>query len=286
MSVLHQLTTPVERTGVGLHRGQTTTVRLCPAPLTAGLHFVRMDLPTHPTIPACLDTVSRTLLSTELGTDEVTVRTVEHLLAALSAQAIAAARIEVDGPEIPLLDGSAQDWVSAIAAAQPTPAQLEAPIPWPLDRALTIQEKDAFVSAIPAPELCFTYGIDFPQYGPIGSQWQTWYPGREDFAGAIAPARTFGFADQIEALRQQGLIQGGSLENALVCDREKWLNPPLRFANEPARHKLLDLVGDLSLLGGKLPCAHIVAYKASHRLHIQFAQVLKAHQLNQETLGR
>jgi UDP-3-O-[3-hydroxymyristoyl] N-acetylglucosamine deacetylase len=130
--------------------------------------------------------------------------------------------------------------------------------------------------AMPTTELCFTYGIDFP-YGPIGQQWHSWYPDRESFAQTIAPARTFGFADQIEQLRQAGLIQGGSLDNALVCDREQWLNPPLRFPNEPVRHKLLDLVGDLSLLGA-LPRAHYVAYKASHKLHLNFAQKLY-HQL-------
>ena len=95
----------------------------------------------------------------------------------------------------------------------------------------------------------------------------------DNFAEAIAPARTFGFAEQIEQLQQAGLIKGGSLDNALVCSQDGWLNPPLRFTNEPARHKLLDLVGDMSLLG-KLPQAHFVAYKASHKLHIQLARQL------------
>ena len=94
------------------------------------------------------------------------------------------------------------------------------------------------------------------------------------FAEAIAPARTFGFADQVEQLRKAGLIQGGSLENALVCDETGWLNPPLRFVNEPVRHKLLDLIGDLSLLG-QIPQAHFLAYKASHQLHIRLAQALE-----------
>ena len=99
----------------------------------------------------------------------------------------------------------------------------------------------------------------------------SWNPSRESFDSNIAPARTFGFADQIEQLQKAGLIQGGSLDNALVCSDSGWVNPPLRFTNEPARHKLLDLVGDISLLG-HFPTAHLLAYKASHRLHIQLAK--------------
>ncbi len=114
-----------------------------------------------------------------------------------------------------------------------------------------------------------TYGIDFT-YEAIGNQWHSWSPAEANFATEIAPARTFGFAEQIEQLQRSGLIKGGNLENALVCSHQGWVNPPLRFTNEPARHKLLDLVGDLSLLG-LLPTAHLIAYKASHKLHTQLA---------------
>jgi UDP-3-O-[3-hydroxymyristoyl] N-acetylglucosamine deacetylase len=131
---------------------------------------------------------------------------------------------------------------------------------------------DAFVAALPAPMTRFTYGIDF-ENPAIGNQWHSWTPEQEHFAEAIAPARTFGLANQVDQLRDRGLIKGGSLENALVCGDHGWLNPPLRFSNEPVRHKLLDLVGDLSLLG-KFPVAHVLAYKASHTLHIQLARLL------------
>ncbi|MEM8639889.1 MAG: UDP-3-O-acyl-N-acetylglucosamine deacetylase [Cyanobacteria bacterium P01_G01_bin.54] len=269
----------IERQGIGLHLGQQTTVRLIPEPERGQRYFVRVDLPEQPEIPAHLEQVSQTLLSTELGQGSAKLRTVEHLLAALQASRVQGIRIEVDGPEIPLLDGSALGWVEAIAAAglepPPTPkANSPWPEPWPLEQAVTVFVGDAFVTAIPAPALQFTYGVDYP-YAAIGQQWHRWHPEQDTFAATIAPARTFGFADQIEQLRQQGLIKGGSLDNALVCDHQGWLNPPLRFANEPVRHKLLDLIGDLSLLGN-LPCAHILAYKASHRLHIQFAQALAA----------
>lgn len=276
---MQQLTGPaqtiaqaVTRQGIGLHSGQKTTVRLLPALSEQGRYFVRVDLPGAPEIAATLSQVGETTLSTELRAGEATIRTVEHLLAALATAGITALRIEVDGPEIPLLDGSAQDWVEAIASVGKQPLEGPAPQPLMIQKPITVQQGDAFVTAIPAPHLQLSYGVDYP-YAPIGQQWHSWQPGRDDFATTIAPARTFGFADQIEQLRNLGLIKGGSLDNALVCDPERWLNPPLRFANEPVRHKLLDLVGDLSLLG-TFPCAHIVAYKASHHLHIQFAQAL------------
>jgi UDP-3-O-[3-hydroxymyristoyl] N-acetylglucosamine deacetylase len=139
--------------------------------------------------------------------------------------------------------------------------------------AIWIQQGDQFVAALPSPELRFTYGIDF-DLQPIGNQWFSWQPSQESFMTAVAPARTFGLAHQIEQLRQAGLIKGGSLDNALVCDQERWINPPLRFPNEPVRHKLLDLIGDLSLLG-EFPQAHFIAYKASHDLHTQLAQQLR-----------
>jgi UDP-3-O-[3-hydroxymyristoyl] N-acetylglucosamine deacetylase len=142
-----------------------------------------------------------------------------------------------------------------------------------------VYQGDAFVAALPAPTTRFTYGIDF-DLPAIGNQWHSWTPGQESFADAIAPARTFGLAHQIDQLRQAGLIKGGSLENALVCGDQGWLNPPLRFSNEPVRHKLLDLVGDLSLLGN-FPVAHFLAYKASHNLHIQLAKEL-AQQIREE----
>ncbi|MEL7418790.1 MAG: UDP-3-O-acyl-N-acetylglucosamine deacetylase [Cyanobacteria bacterium J06629_2] len=262
-----------ERSGVGLHLGQIANVRVMPAQPGAGRYFVRVDLPDNPQIPAQIATVGQTTLSTELKTDKAQVRTVEHLLASLVASGVDDARIEIDGSELPLLDGSAQDWCQAIAEAgiKTDPAH---PIAAPItsNTPIWIREGDSFVAALPAERTRFTYGIDFP-YQAIGNQWQSWSPESADFATEIAPARTFGLAEQIEQLQQAGLIKGGSLENALVCSHQGWVNPPLRFTNEPARHKLLDLVGDMSLLG-QLPTAHLIAYKASHKLHIQLAQKL------------
>ncbi|MDJ0898678.1 MAG: UDP-3-O-acyl-N-acetylglucosamine deacetylase [Xenococcus sp. MO_188.B8] len=274
---LPEAVTAFTLSGVGLHSGLVTTVKIMPAQPGAGRYFVRVDQPQQPIIPANLDSVSQTTLSTELAQETtsgsvVKVRTVEHLLAALSASGIQDARIEIDGAEVPLLDGSAKLWADAIAEniCHNQTIEHHSPPPLVIQQPVVVQEQDAFVAAMPASETRFTYGIDFP-YAVIGNQWHSWTLNREDFATEIAPARTFGFAEEIEQLQKAGLIKGGSLDNALVCSHQGWINPPLRFTNEPARHKLLDLVGDLSLLG-TFPQAHFLAYKASHKLHIQLAK--------------
>ncbi len=263
--------TQVEISGIGLHSGHQTTVKIYAASAGSGRFFVRTDLADSPVIPASIESVHTTTLSTELRLGVASIRTVEHLLASLTALGVSDARIEIDGSEVPLLDGSAKLWVEAIQNAGMVG---EMTIGEPVTAAIWIHQGDQFVAAVPSPELRFTYGIDF-DLKPIGNQWFSWQPNKESFIDAIAPARTFGLAHQIEQLQQAGLIKGGSLENALVCDQDRWVNPPLRFADEPVRHKMLDLIGDLSLLG-TLPRAHFIAYKASHDLHTKLAQQLRS----------
>ncbi|MEL6249867.1 MAG: UDP-3-O-acyl-N-acetylglucosamine deacetylase [Cyanobacteria bacterium J06627_15] len=268
------LAQPLVREGVGLHSGKPVRVQVKPAAADEGRYFVRTDLPKAPRIPATAAAVGQTTLSTELTVDGASVRTVEHLLAALWGLGIDNARIEIDGPEVPLLDGSAKEWGGAISAAQVQALPVDQTRLPALTDPIHVHHQDAFVTAIPSPSLRFTYGIDF-EVAPIGNQWHSWSPDSEAFIETVAPARTFGLAHQIEMLQAQGLIKGGSLDNALVCGQDSWVNPPLRFGNEPVRHKLLDLIGDLSLLG-VLPTMHVVAYKASHRLHVALAQKLAA----------
>jgi len=279
---IHTLKSEFELSGIGLHSGKQTRVRVLPAAVGEGRYFVRIDLPGAPIIPAKIDAVCQTALSTELvGAADAQIRTVEHLLAALAGMGADNARIEVDGPEVPLMDGSALVWVEAIArvglVAQDLVHPAENGLNSPVLNPVWVRHGDAFVAALPAAETRFSYGIDFDEPA-IGNQWYSWSPEAESFASAIAPARTFGLARQVDQLRQAGLIKGGSLDNALVCDRSGWLNPPLRFANEPVRHKILDLVGDLSLLG-TWPKAHYVAYKASHNLHVQLGLALNSQAL-------
>ncbi|AUC60174.1 UDP-3-O-[3-hydroxymyristoyl] N-acetylglucosamine deacetylase [Cyanobacterium sp. HL-69] len=258
-------------TGVGLHSGKVSTVKLFPEEKGKGRYFVRVDLPDSPSIPATIDSVDSTLLSTELAVGEAKVRTVEHLLSSLCACGIDDVRMEIDGAEVPLMDGSGQLWCDRLYQPNYNFSESKYTIKEPI----WIRHKDAFVAALPSDKMVFTYGVDFP-YKAIQNQWFTWYPERETFPSAIAPARTFGFAEQIEYLQSQGLIKGGNLSNALVCSHDGWVNPPLRFDNEPVRHKILDLVGDLSLLG-TIPTAHYLAYKASHQLHTQLARQIQAH---------
>lgn len=264
----HTLARSISMEGIGLHTGETVAVTISPATVESGRYFVRTDLDASP-IPAQIQSLHQTVLSTELGSGNATVRTVEHLLAALVGLGIDNASIEVNGPEIPLLDGSAQEWSEQILLAGWT-QQAEQRQHYRVTQPIAVQQGDAFVAALPAEQTRLTYGIDF-SHSAIGQQWQSVV--LEDFLTEIAPARTFALAEEIEKLRQSGLIKGGSLENALVCDRAGWLNPPLRYPNEPVRHKLLDLMGDLSLLG-TLPKAHVWAYKASHSLHTRLAQRL------------
>ena len=296
------LASEVQVSGVGLHLGQQTTVRLLPAGVGEGRYFIRTDLASNARdsspddsvrIEATVARVIATQLSTELGVGEAQVRTVEHLLSALLALGLDNVRIEITGPELPLLDGSALGWMEAIdPTGEPTNWRLQSASRrhrQAVSELISVSFGNAWVTAYPSEELRFSYGIDF-ELAAIGNQWHSWSPGPEtfatDFAREVAPARTFGLANQIDYLRSQNLIKGGSLENALVCDQDGWLNPPLRFENEPARHKLLDLIGDLSLLGD-IPQAHYVAYKASHALHVALAKQLASNCLysNSALLG-
>ncbi|MBW4643332.1 MAG: UDP-3-O-acyl-N-acetylglucosamine deacetylase [Goleter apudmare HA4340-LM2] len=281
----HTIAEEITQTGVGLHSGLHTHVRILPAEAGTGRYFVRVDLPDFPIIPAQVAAVSQTVLSTQLGKDLACVRTVEHLLAALAGMGVDNARIEIDGPEVPLLDGSARVWVESIAQVGLVSQTLaEDALPIEIKEPIWVYQGDAFACALPSPETRFSYGIDF-DLPAIGNQWHSWsilddlQNTSASFATEIAPARTFGLLHQIEHLQKSGLIKGGSLENALICAPDGWINLPLRFANEPVRHKILDLVGDLSLLGN-FPSAHFLAYKASHNLHIQLAQKILDSRLN------
>ncbi|MBE9201066.1 MULTISPECIES: UDP-3-O-acyl-N-acetylglucosamine deacetylase [unclassified Nodularia (in: cyanobacteria)] len=265
----HTIAGEITQTGVGLHSGVITNVRILPSEPDTGRYFVRVDLPDLPIIPAQVSAVNQTLLSTQLGEGEACIRTVEHLLAALVGMGVDNARIEIDGSEVPLLDGSAKIWTESIAQVGCLSQAMNNPVPLVVKEPIWIYENDAFACALPASKTRFSYEIDF-ELSAIGNQWHSWSLSAS-FAEEIAPARTFGLLHQIEHLQKTGLIKGGNLDNALVCGSEGWLNPPLRFENEPVRHKILDLVGDLSLLG-TFPQAHFLAYKASHNLHIQLAR--------------
>ena len=267
----YALAAAVERRGVGLHSGQECLVRLEPGS-KQGFWVGFLDQPEREPMLLAPEQVRDTRLCTALDLAGRPLATVEHLLAALAGVGLTQAEIWVDGHEIPLLDGSALPWVEAIAEAGLVDLGPRAPLP-ALAAPISCQRGESFVQALPSERLLLSAAIEFPQPA-IGRQLFSLALSPETFVREIAPARTFGFKDQVEQLRQAGLIQGGALDNALVCDGDHWLNPPLRFDNEPVRHKLLDLIGDLALVG--LPLAQVMAFRASHNLHTQLAAALAA----------
>ena len=267
----YALAAAVERRGVGLHSGQECLVRLEPGS-KQGFWVAFLDQPEREPMLLAPEQVRDTRLCTALDLAGRPLATVEHLLAALAGVGLTQAEIWVDGHEIPLLDGSALPWVEAIAEAGLVDLGPRAPLP-DLAAPISCQRGESFVQALPSERLLLSAAIEFPQPA-IGRQLFSLSLSPETFVREIAPARTFGFKDQVEQLRQAGLIQGGALDNALVCDGDHWLNPPLRFDDEPVRHKLLDLIGDLALVG--LPLAQVMAFRASHNLHTQLAAALAA----------
>ncbi|WP_051039945.1 UDP-3-O-acyl-N-acetylglucosamine deacetylase [Synechococcus sp. PCC 7336] len=268
----HTLARPVAVSGTGLHTGAAVTCHLQPAPAKTGRTFVRVDLEGQPAIAASLANAVPAQLSTLLQQGEAQVRTIEHLMAALAGCSVDNCRIELNGPEAPILDGSALPWIEAIAEAGIAAQEAER-VQIAIAQPLTVWEGDAFVSGVPSPQTRYTYGIDFANC-PIGEQWLSWVEGPEQFREEIAPARTFATEVQARQALELGLIKGGSLESAIVCNEREWLTP-LRFSDEPVRHKLIDLLGDLSLAGVRWQ-GHFIAYKASHTLHGRFAQQLLA----------
>ena len=256
------------RSGVGLHSGATGTVRLRGSE-SPGIHLRFQG--SNQSIRLAPEQVRDSQLCTTLNLGDHQVATVEHLLAALAGCGLSHVEIELDGHEVPLLDGSALGWVEAIDEAGVAAAPTQRPDAPVLDGPLVFHRGSSVITATPADRFRVVGMIDFPQ-AAIGQQQLTLDMTPQTFVDQIAPARTFGFQDQVEQLRAAGLIQGGALDNALVCDGDNWLNPPLRFDDEPVRHKLLDLIGDLALVG--FPQAQVLVYRGSHGLHTDLAAAL------------
>lgn len=237
-------------------------------------------------VPASIDCSVESPLCTTLSSAGCKVRTVEHLLSALEATGVDNCRVEIatasggEDPdvEVPILDGSAREWVDAIEqtglqdAVDQNGNTSERMAPF-LIQPTYVKRNDSFLLAFPSPNVYITYGINFPEVPHIGCQWfQSTVLDKSFYNADIASARTFCVYEEVEKMRKAGLIKGGSLENAIVCSVSKgWLNPPLHFPDEACRHKVLDLIGDLSLFarcGSQgLPVAYFVAYKAGHALH-------------------
>ncbi|HUT78250.1 MAG TPA: UDP-3-O-acyl-N-acetylglucosamine deacetylase [Polyangia bacterium] len=248
--------------GIGLHTGEPARVAVEPVPPGPGLVFETGAGP----IPGSPDAIAGDAeRRTDLAAGLARVRTVEHLLAALWWFGLTDARIRVDGPEIPALDGGAAGWCALLEKAGAVPAPRLVPLAAPLDVSGEPGSR-ALLVPVDSPE-SVSVRVELRYGDPaIGEQEFSFAPGRDDFTKAVAPARTFALLGEVEALLARGLARGGGLHNALVIGPEGPVNPEgARFEGEPARHKLLDALGDLSLLGG-LPRARIDLIRPGHRL--------------------
>lgn len=265
---------PVHVAGIGVHSGREARLTIHPDPGAGGLRFLRTDLADAVEIPATLDHVVGTDLGTSLGTDDTNqVLTVEHLLAALAAAGVTSARIELDGPEPPILDGSFLPWLEALEEAGTE--ELDAPYPvLQVRRALHVDAGDG-TSYVVAPCEGYQVGVtvDF-EHPAIRRQSGNWLLTPGSFRDEIAPARTFGFQAEAEALQARGRALGSSLENTVVLSDSGVINPEgLRFRDEFVRHKAGDLLGDLALLGMRIE-GQIVAERPSHRGNVELARTL------------
>ncbi len=260
----------VTRNGVGLHTGIETEVTLSPSE-NPGFYLSWVNS-AEPPIKLNSSQVAYSPLCTTLELGGKKIATVEHLLAALIGCGLTHVQTLVNGNEIPLLDGSAIEWVEAIEEAGIVKLKNSYITRLVVEEPLVINKGLSMITATPADRFILIGIIDFP-YPAIAKQMFSLELTPRSFVEEIAPARTFGFKDQIDNLFSKGLIQGGSLKNSLVCDENSWLNPPLRFENEPVRHKLLDLIGDLALIG--LPKAQVLVYRGSHALDAEFAKAIK-----------
>jgi UDP-3-O-[3-hydroxymyristoyl] N-acetylglucosamine deacetylase len=268
MTYQHTLREALAFEGVGLHTGAAVRARIVPQPAN---HGIRFSLDGAESFAATSDRVVETRRATVLGDGTRTVSTVEHVLSALFAMGVDNALVEVTGPEMPVLDGSAGVYVDAIVAS----GLVEQPALRPrfaLPAPAVFADGDAVVVATPADEFRVRYAVDFA--APVGAQYFDAAIDAETYRSEIAQARTFGYVHEVEALLAAGLARGGSLDNALVFAADGPLTP-LRWPNEVVRHKTLDLIGDFALLGA-WPQFEVIAIKSGHRLHAKAVAGLRA----------
>ena len=271
MAYRRTLRRPVGCTGIGLHSGRPVRLEMRPAPPGHGIRFFRVDVGVE--IPAQVENLGKLDHATSLVRNGVSIDTVEHVLSALSGLGVDDARVEVSGPELPILDGSAAPFVLLIHEAGLKPQALARRYLKVL-RPVEVVRGGKWARLSPADHLRISYSIGF-DHPLLRQQTLSVRVSPTSFAEDIAPARTFGFLRDVERLRRNGLALGGSLENAIVIGESGILNNTLRFEDEFVRHKILDALGDLALLGHPL-VGHLDACKAGHALHAALVQKLLA----------
>lgn len=263
----------VEFSGVGIHTGQDVLIRFVPAEIGEGIFFKRIDLPGEPIIPAAVEYVFDTSRSTNLAVNDVRIYTVEHVLAAVRAYEIDNLCIELSALEPPAGNGSSDVFVDMIHKAgiieQSAPVRIVN-----LKNPVYHSEGDVHIVALPSHEYRLSYTLHYPQSKALGSQYFSIALTAESFTKELAPCRTFALYEEISFLMDRGLIKGGSLDNAVVVKDDAIISKNgLFFPDEMCRHKVLDMVGDLSLIG--IQCnAHIIAIRSGHPANFRFAQKL------------
>jgi UDP-3-O-[3-hydroxymyristoyl] N-acetylglucosamine deacetylase len=262
----------VSITGIGLHSGIYTKLELHPVPAGSGITFVRADLDGL-RIPALQASTTAHDHATTVGKDDVSVGTVEHLLSSLMACGITDVEILIDGPEVPIVDGSALPFMHLIDAAGVRELDAEIPV-LRISQPIEVVDGEKSIRMTPSNRLILKYKIDF-NHPLIGRESLHFDFHHDSFLKKIAPARTFGFMRDVEKLRAAGLARGSSVENCIVLDDYGVVNGPLRFRDEFVRHKILDLIGDLALLGRPM-VGEITAYRAGHALHSRFVEKVLA----------
>jgi UDP-3-O-[3-hydroxymyristoyl] N-acetylglucosamine deacetylase len=259
-------------TGIGLHTGEKVRINIRPAPCDTGIRFVRTDLDGHPMTEARFDNVFDTTLATSIGLNGCRVATIEHLMAAFYGLGIDNAVVELDGPEVPIMDGSSAPFVFLLKSVgikeQNAPKQFIV-----VKKALKLDDGNRSICVYPSNELKITYTIDF-QHPLLRNQEYVLRFSGGDFVREISRARTFGFLRDVETLKANGLAKGGSLDNAVVIDDFRIINEDgLRFKDEFVRHKILDFIGDLSLIQFPI-IGHFVVKKSGHFLNQQMLAML------------
>ena len=272
---------PITLEGIGLHLGVPVRLTFRPAPSEFGVVFRRSDLPEAPQIAARVERALLTERRTQLGADPVSVHTVEHVLAAVYGADVQDVLIDLDGPEPPIMDGSAAPFLQAIQSAGIV--EHGGSVPDLLLRGpVRFADGDSWYEAWPSQRLELDVSIDFP-HPLIGRQQGCYCVTAGSFASELAPARTFGFVHEVESLRAMGLIRGASTANAVVLDETSVVDATLRWPDEFLRHKALDVVGDLALAGARVR-ARIVARKPSHRGTVQLLRAMIAEQAREMTV--
>ena len=255
---------PVEARGVGLHSGVPVSIRILPAPPSTGIVFVRTDLDNF-AIPASWRYVARVSYATSLMRQGVLISTTEHLLSVFYSMGIDNAFVEIDNLEVPILDGSGMPFVNLIESAGIRHYRRKRRY-LRIRRPVSVEDKGKRITILPDESFRLTCEILF-EHPLVGRQSVEMEVTPERYAAEIAPARTFGFEYELDQMRNMGLIRGASLDNAVCFDRSGVLNPGgLRFDDECCRHKALDLIGDLALIGKPL-LGHVIAERAGHAMH-------------------